>query len=68
MTAAEILEARKTNKHLTFSQWLEALDAAALTMGFKGRIVKDTGDDCWADYYNDGYTPRAALVEDLHSA
>ncbi len=68
MKAAEILEARKTNEHITFEQWLEALDAAALTAGFKGRIVKDTGDDCWRDYYDDGYTPRAALAEDLHHA
>lgn len=65
MKAAEILEVRKTNKHLSFEQWLDALDAAALTIGFKGRIVKDTGDDCWRDYYEHGITPRQALSDDL---
>lgn len=65
MSITEALEARKTKANHTFDEWLAMLDAAALSNGFKGRIVKDTGSDCWRDYYLDGYTPTQALLEDL---
>lgn len=68
MTASDVLEARKTNAHISFDQWLVALDHAALTAGFKGRIAADTGAECWQEYYDDGYTPTAALSEDLGHA
>jgi hypothetical protein len=68
MTSTETLEARKTNEHISFAQWLAALDHAALTAGFKGRIAADTGAECWQEYYDDGYTPTAALSEDLGHA
>lgn len=66
--AAEVLESRKTKDHISIEQWLAFLDTAALTAGFRGRIAADTGPECWQDYYDDGYTPRAALTEDLSHA
>lgn len=68
MNASEVMEARKTNAHLSFEQWLSALDHAALTAGFKWRIAADTGAYCWQDYYDEGYTPTDALAEDLGHA
>jgi hypothetical protein len=66
--ASDALEARKTNAHYTLEQWLGFLDHAALSVGFPGRIAADTGPDSWRDYYDEGYTPMAALAEDLHHA
>jgi hypothetical protein len=66
--AANKLEARKTKTNFTFWQWLGFLDGAALTCGWKYRIVEQTGDECWRDYYDDGYTPLEALTEDCRHA
>lgn len=66
--AAEALEARKTKDRIPFEQWLAGLDHAALTAGFRCRMVAGTGAECWRDYYDDGYTPRDALAEDLSHA
>lgn len=65
---ADLLEARKTKEHYTFQQWLGFLDGAALTVRFKWRYGTMTGDEFWIDYYNDGYTPMEALIEDLSYA
>lgn len=67
-TAFEVLDARKTKANCSMEQWLGFLDTAALSAGFKRRIAADTGPECWQDYYDDGYTPREALAEDLHHA
>lgn len=64
----DLLESRKTNKHYTFQQWLGLLDHAFLTIGFKGRVVRQTGEDCWREYYDDGYTAEDAMIADLQCA
>jgi hypothetical protein len=66
--ATKRLEARKTIKHITFEQWLAFLDTAALTAGFRSRIAACTDQECWKDFYEDGYTPTRALAEDLSRA
>ena len=65
---ANKLEARKTNANFTFEQWLAFLDGAALSGGWKYRIAEQTGDECWRDYYDYGYTPLEALTEDCSHA
>lgn len=67
-TAANKLETRKTNEHITFEQWLNFLDGSALTCGWKSRMAQQTGAECWKDYYDDGYTPLEALTEDCSHA
>jgi len=66
--ARNILEARKVKGKIPFAQWLAGLDHAALTAGFRRRLVADTGEECWQDYFDGGYTPFEALVEDLGHA
>lgn len=66
--AASRLEARKTKEHYSFKDWLHFLDGAVLTAGWKYRIVQETGEECWLDYYECGYTPLEALLEDFGSA
>lgn len=51
-----------------FEQWLGFLDGAALTCRWKYRIAEQTGEECWKDYYDDGYTPLEALTEDFGHA
>ncbi len=68
MTATQQLAARKTREHMTFEQWLTALNEAAHTDRFKGVLVRQTGAECWRDYYEDGMTPDEALAEDWSHA
>lgn len=62
--ATQQLAARKTREHLTFDEWLAALDGAALTAGFRCRLAATSGAECWRDYYEEGMTPDEALAED----
>lgn len=66
--AALLLQKRQTKEHYSFEQWLGFLDHAALSIGFRRRLVQDTGTECWRDYYDHGYTAKAALMEDLSYA
>ncbi len=66
-SVSKLLDAKKTKDYYSFKQWLAFLDHAALTAGFNLRISKDTGDECWREYYEDGYTPFDAL-EDFANA
>lgn len=52
---------------LTFDQWLERLEEenAKRTPADSGwRLVEQTGRECWRAYYEDGYSPLEALLED----
>ena len=51
-----------------FQEWLDELDAYAAQLGWPENIVKQTGSDCWRDYYMDGYTPAEAWAEDMSYA
>jgi hypothetical protein len=64
MKAAEILEQRKTNENFSFEQWLGFLDHEYLTLRFKCRVVRQTGEDCWKYHYDAGMTPMEAILED----
>ena len=57
-----------TNLTHDFEAWLIELDAEyEFRNGDQtGRpLVEQTGEECWRDYYDDGYTPAAALIEDF---
>ena len=44
-----------TAKRLTYSEWLRQLDAACWRIA--GCSYQDLDDYCYADRYNDGYSP-----------
>ena len=52
----------------TFEQWLVRLDDAAIDCGIAEqgaqRLSEQTGAECWRGYFDDGYSPWAALAED----
>lgn len=54
---------------MTFEKWLEELNTIARAYGFKGApIVEQTGAECWRECYDEGLTPREALMnEGLHA-
>ena len=65
MTAAE------REKTMTFEQWKDQL-AIELSKTFDldgGKVdgeqyIKDTGDDCWREMFEDGLTPADAATEE----
>ncbi|MDT8871558.1 hypothetical protein ACOZ4Y_02775 [Komagataeibacter rhaeticus] len=58
---------------LTWGEWLDNLESYHLELrntieGFEGygpSILENTGEDCWEDYWHDGYSPVGALDEDM---
>lgn len=58
---------------LTWGEWLDNLESYHLELrntieGFEGygpSILASTGEDCWEDYWRDGYSPVGALDEDM---
>ena len=49
------------------ADWLLRLDDVARKRGCEG-LVAQTGVCCWIDFFEDGYTPEAAWVEDCSNA
>lgn len=45
--------------------WLNELDKIARIHGGEGSLVEITGRDCWLEYFEDGYSPADAYLEDL---
>ncbi len=68
MSVSELLARRKTKENYSFEQWLGFLDQVYLTWRWKARVAQQTGQECWRDYYDDGYTPEEAAREDLSCA
>jgi hypothetical protein len=52
----------------SFNQWLKQLDRVAKEYGYEESMIKQTGTECWRDYFNDGLTPIEAFIEDLTNA
>lgn len=58
--------------HETFDLWIagleRAMDAWAARHGERpygdGSLAETTGLECWRDYYEDGYSPHEAFLED----
>jgi len=64
---------KMSDQSKTFGEWLDALDAhhdhlRNTEEGFvgygHGSLVTKTGEECWRDFYDDGYSPEAALDAD----
>lgn len=52
-----------------FNAWCDEIDTLAREdYDFQCDITKDTGRDCWYDYYTEGYTPQEAFEEDMSNA
>ena len=50
-----------------FREWLDELDALARKWDpehCSESLSKETGEESWRDFYDDGYTPEQALRED----
>ncbi len=53
---------------MKFNQWLKKLDKVAKEYGYEESMVKQTGTECWKDYFDDGYSPYEAFIEDMRHA
>lgn len=49
---------------IEFKKWLKELDAVAKRYGHKNSYTKETGEDCWLGYFEDGDSPEQAYTED----
>lgn len=47
-----------------FQEWLDKLDDYTKSLGFQEGVVKQTGSECWFDFYIDGLSPAEAWQED----
>jgi hypothetical protein len=52
------------NKTIPFTDWMKALDRHCEKIGL-GAYGSDTGAESWEDYYNDGYNPIDALLNEM---
>ena len=53
---------------MSLNDWLEELDRVGREIGYHSgepMLHEQTGRECWMNYYNDDYSPREALIEDL---
>lgn len=48
-----------------FDEWCKCLDEIALNKYEMNELTKETGKDCWYDYFISGATPENALLEDF---
>ncbi len=53
---------------MEFDKWLKELDAVAAKNGQEGSLSEQTGKDCWRGYYDDGFSPLDAFIEDCEAA
>ena len=62
-------EGLKVMDNVTFEEWCKQLDAVVMSYHpDTPSYTKDTGEDCWRGYYDDGYTPEEAYREDCSNA
>lgn len=55
---------------LPFARWLVGINKAVYKWGLSGngpRLVEQTGASCWFVYFAVGYSPEAAVLEDLNN-
>lgn len=53
------------NTETEFQDWLKKLDKVAVRNGYStSSISKETGEECWRGYFDDGSSPEEALNED----
>lgn len=51
---------------LTFSEWIAELEKDAdVIHGYGVPLAETTGLECWKGFYDDGYTTREAILEDM---
>ena len=58
-------ELKEAAKDAEFTLWLEELDKVHRKYSaHDGSYTESTGDECWREYFGDGYTPEEAYTED----
>ncbi|GJQ59770.1 MAG: hypothetical protein D8M57_13155 [Candidatus Scalindua sp. AMX11] len=67
MTKEEAVQEYYDNvKNSKFVTWLSSLTSVAMeSHGITADVVETCGPECWWDYYDEGLTPEAALLEDM---
>ena len=54
---------------MTYEEWIEALKTVATNkFDFTEKGISQTDWNAFRDYYNDGYSPEGALLEDFSNA
>ena len=53
-----------TDGQLPLATWLDEVARGLGGYASGAEMVADTGVCCWMDYYNDGYSPAATVVEE----
>ena len=49
----------------TFTEWLADLDRLAVAeFGYSAAPSASPGPECWRSYFDEGYSPREALMEE----
>lgn len=57
------------NSHQSFEDWCEELDSIAIEKyEFQCNLTETTGKNCWWTYYDEGWIPEDALLEDMSYA
>jgi hypothetical protein len=62
--------ARRTSMEMDWSRWLEQLAAElGKTFAMDGKeYIRQTGEECWREMFNDGLTPADAASEEAYAA
>lgn len=58
-------DATRWAPRLSFDEWFEKVKDAAIEVGFSPEVVATTSKEAWREYFDEGFTPTAALHEDL---
>lgn len=49
---------------LSFNDWMAALNRLAERAGMNTPLEAETGEECWREYFDDGYSPGGAWAEE----
>lgn len=62
---AKVNELFQDKEQEAFDNWCKELDRVHHKYSATdGSLVKETGVECWVEYYKDGHTPEEAYAED----
>lgn len=66
----KLMAALTAEQHWKFTEWMRELDAAHVKRGSPygaGSLWKLTGAECWWGFFEEGLSPKDALIEDEES-
>ena len=50
---------------MSFTQWLDVLRREMMQKGFSAKAIQSIDIKAWRTFYDAGYTPLDALIEDI---